>query len=288
MDTAIINLPDAVNGYVNLVQHVLKYGKEAAPRGMKTHEIEDAIIRINDVKHTLPLGVGRGTVPGIGAVEACQLLAGAATPKLVMAVGPMFKNYAEDNGMFHGAYGARTQDQYGPVIERLKKDPDSRQAVVTIWDPVLDLLPEKRDYPCTILHQFRIRDNKLNMSIYMRSNDVWLGAAYDFFQFTRVQIAMASVLGVAPGSYAHHVGSLHIYEQHYDAAENLKYTTEPYEDIPAITGFNWRQVQDRALSSLTAAMHIDEPMLLNSLHPFEGWYARAMITAIKKNEAKNV
>jgi thymidylate synthase len=288
MDTAIINLPDAVNGYVNLVQHVLKYGKEAAPRGMKTREIEDAIIRINDVKHTLPLGVGRGTVPGIGAVEACQLLAGAATPKLVMDVGPMFKNYAEDNGMFHGAYGARTQDQYGPVIERLKKDPDSRQAVVTIWDPVLDLLPEKRDYPCTVLHQFRIRDNKLNMSVYMRSNDVWLGAAYDFFQFTRVQIAMASVLGVAPGSYAHHVGSLHIYEQHYDAAENLKYTTEPYEDIPAITGFNWRQVQDRALSSLTAAMHIDEPMLLNSLHPFEGWYARAMITAIKKNEAKNV
>ena len=288
MDTAIIYLPDAVNGYVNLVQHVLKYGKEAAPRGMKTREIEDAIIRINDVRYTLPLGVGRGTVPGIGAVEACQLLAGAATPKLVMAVGPMFKNYAEDNGMFHGAYGARTQDQYGPVIERLKKDPDSRQAVVTIWDPILDLLPDKRDYPCTVLHQFRIRDNKLNMSVYMRSNDVWLGAAYDFFQFTRVQIAMASVLGVAPGSYAHHVGSLHIYEQHYDAAENLKYTTEPYEDIPAITGFNWRQVQDRALSSLTAAMHMDEPMLLNSLHPFEGWYARAMITAIKKNEAKNV
>jgi thymidylate synthase len=288
MDTAIINIPDAVNGYVDLVQHVLKYGKEAAPRGMKTREIEDAVIRINDVKHTLPLGVGRGTVPGIGAVEACQLLAGAATPKLVIAVGPMFKNYAEDNGMFHGAYGARTQDQYAPVIERLKKDPDSRQAVVTIWDPVLDLLPEKRDYPCTVLHQFRIRDNKLNMSVYMRSNDVWLGAAYDFFQFTRVQIAMASVLGVAPGSYTHHVGSLHIYEQHYDAAESLKYTTEPYEDIPAITGFNWRQVQDRALSSLTAAMHIDEPMLVNSLHPFEGWYARAMITAIKKNEAKNV
>jgi thymidylate synthase len=288
MDTAIINIPDAVNGYVNLVHHVLKYGKEAAPRGMKTREIEDAVIRINDVKHTLPLGVGRGTVPGIGAVEACQLLAGAATPKLVIAVGPMFKNYAEDNGMFHGAYGSRTQDQYAPVIERLKKDPDSRQAVVTIWDPVLDLLPEKRDYPCTVLHQFRIRDNKLNMSVYMRSNDVWLGAAYDFFQFTRVQIAMASVLGVAPGSYTHHVGSLHIYEQHYDAAESLKYTTEPYEDIPAITGFNWRQVQDRALSSLTAAMHIEEPMLVNSLHPFEGWYARAMITAIKKNEAKNV
>ncbi|NBR24195.1 MAG: thymidylate synthase [Micrococcales bacterium] len=281
MDTAIINIPDGVNGYVDLVQHVLKYGKEAAPRGMKTREIEDAIIRIDDIHHTLPLGVGRGTVPGIGSVEACQLLAGVATPKLVIEVGPMFKNYAEDNGVFHGAYGARTQDQYAPVIERLKKDPDSRQAVVTIWNPELDLLPEKRDYPCTILHQFRIRDNKLNMSVYMRSNDVWLGAAYDFFQFTRVQIAMASVLGVAPGSYAHHVGSLHIYEQHYGSAENLKHTTEPYENIPAITGANWQQVKDRAMGALTAAMHREQPMLLHSLHPFEGWYANAMIKAIK-------
>jgi thymidylate synthase len=59
----------------------------------------------------------------------------------------------------------------------------------------------------------------------MRSNDVWLGAAYDFFQFTRVQIAIASVLGIQPGTYAHHVGSLHIYEQHYGAAEDLKHTT---------------------------------------------------------------
>jgi thymidylate synthase len=281
MDTAIINIPDGVNGYVDLVQHVLKYGKEAAPRGMKTREIEDAVIRIENVRHTLPLGVGRGTVAGIGAVEACQLLAGASTPKLVIAVGPAFANFAEDNGLFHGAYGLRTKDQYAPVIERLKNDPDSRQAVVTIWNPVLDLLPDKRDYPCTILHQFRIRDNKLNMSVYMRSNDVWLGAAYDFFQFTRVQIAIASVLGIAPGTYAHHVGSLHIYEQHYGSAENLKYTTEPYETIPAIIGDTWRQVQDHALSALTAATHVGETMLVNSLHPFEGWYARAMIKAIK-------
>lgn len=286
MDTAIINIPDGVNGYVDLVQHVLKYGKETAPRGMKTREIEDAIIRIEDVHHTLPLGVGRGTVPGIGAVEACQLLAGAATPKLVMAVGPMFKNYAEDNGLFHGAYGIRTQSQYAPVIERLKADPDTRQAVVTIWNPELDLLANKRDYPCTILHQFRIRDNKLNMSVYMRSNDVWLGAAYDFFQFTRVQLSMASILGIEAGTYNHHVGSLHIYEQHYNSAESLKHTTEPYENIPVITGNSWEIVSDLAMDALTAAIHHEEEALLYNLHPFEQWYANAMIKAVKKNEEK--
>jgi thymidylate synthase len=284
MDTAVINIPDAVNGYVDLVQHVLKHGKEAAPRGMKTREIEDAVIRIDDVYNTLPLGVGRGTVTGIGAVEACQLLGGVSNPKLVIEVGPQFKNYAEDNGIFHGAYGLRTQDQYGPIIERLKNDPDSRQAVVTIWNPELDLLPSKRDYPCTILHQFRIRDNKLNMSVYMRSNDVWLGAAYDFFQFTRVQIAMASVLGIEPGRYVHHVGSLHIYEQHYASAEGLKYTDKK-ENIPGITGLTWAQVQNYAISAMAAASEPREALRW-MLDPTEGWYADAMITAIDKNKEK--
>jgi thymidylate synthase len=282
MDTAIINIPDAVNGYVDLVQHVLKHGKEAAPRGMKTREIEDAIIRIDDVYNTLPLGVGRGTVPGIGAVEACQLIAGASTPKLVIAIGPQFANYTEDNGLFHGAYGIRTQSQYAPIVERLKADPDTRQAVVTIWNPELDLLSNKRDYPCTILHQFRIRNNKLNMSVYMRSNDVWLGAAYDFFQFTRVQLAIASILGIEPGTYHHHVGSLHIYEQHYDSAESLKHTYVPYEKIPAMVGNSWGEVSDFAMDALTAAVHHEEKALLYNLHPFEQWYANAMIKAVNK------
>jgi thymidylate synthase len=282
MDTAIIDIPDAINGYVDLVQHVLKYGKEVAPRGMKTREIEDAIIRIDDVYNTLPLGVGRGTVPGIGAVEACQLIAGASTPKLVIAIGPQFANYTEDNGLFHGAYGIRTQSQYAPIVERLKADPDTRQAVVTIWNPELDLLANKRDYPCTILHQFRIRNNKLNMSVYMRSNDVWLGAAYDFFQFTRVQLAIASILGIEPGTYHHHVGSLHIYEQHYDSAESLKHTYEPYEKIPAIVGNSWGEVSNFAMDALTAAIHHEEKALLYGLHPFEQWYANAMIKAVNK------
>ena len=282
MDTAIIDIPDAINGYVDLVQHVLKNGKEVAPRGMKTREIEDAIIRIDDVYNTLPLGVGRGTVPGIGAVEACQLIAGASTPKLVIAIGPQFANYTEDNGLFHGAYGIRTQSQYAPIVERLKADPDTRQAVATIWNPELDLLANKRDYPCTILHQFRIRNNKLNMSVYMRSNDVWLGAAYDFFQFTRVQLAIASILGIEPGTYHHHVGSLHIYEQHYDSAESLKHTYEPYEKIPAMVGNSWGEVSDFAMDALTAAIHHEEKALLYNLHPFEQWYANAMIKAVNK------
>jgi thymidylate synthase len=282
MDNALIHIEDGINGYVDLVQHVLKHGREVAPRGQKTREIEDAIIRIDDVRNTLPLNVNRGTVPGIGAVEAMQLLSGTSFPDLVIAVGPQFKNYAEDNGVFHGAYGPRTNGQFQAVIERLQNDPDTRQAVVTIWNPQYDLLPSKRDYPCTILHQFRIRDNKLNMSVYMRSNDVWLGAAYDFFQFTRVQLAMASVLGIEPGTYNHHVGSLHIYEQHYGVAEDLKKTSEKL-DIPIITGRTWDEVKSSAYLTMQASVNERTHATLTDA---EKWYADAMKTAVTKNHEK--
>lgn len=282
MGASVIELKDGVNGYVDLVKHVLENGREVAPRGMKTREIEDAVIHIDNIYDTLPLGVNRGTVPGIGAVEACQLLSGTSYPSLVIAIGPQFANYTENNGLFHGAYGLRTRGQYDIIVERLKSDPDSRQAVVTIWNPQFDLQPAKRDYPCTILHQFRIRDNKLNMSVYMRSNDVWLGAAYDFFQFTRVQLAMASVLGVEPGTYAHHVGSLHIYEQHYETADKLTHT-DKIEPIPYFTGRTWREIES---SSLLALMATTDVNLAERLTGDEAWYTKAMVTAVDKNRKK--
>jgi thymidylate synthase len=280
MDAAIIEIKDGVNGYVDLVKHVLEHGKEVAPRGQKTREIEDAIIRIDDVYNTLPMNVGRGAVPGIGAVEACQLLSGTSFPDLVIAIGPQFQNYTEDNGIFHGAYGPRTNGQYDIIIDRLKADPDTRQAVITIWNPQYDLQPSKRDYPCTILHQFRIRNNKLNMSVYMRSNDVWLGAAYDFFQFTRVQLAVASVLGIEPGTYNHHVGSLHIYEQHYESADKLKYTDETVS-IPYFTGRSWNEIKSGSLLAMQAT--VDKGVYAR-LTKDEQWYTDVMASAIEKNK----
>jgi thymidylate synthase len=284
MDTAVIHLEDGVNGYVDLVTHVLNNGKEVSPRGKKTLEIEDAVITIDNIYNTLPLGVSRGTVAGIGAVEACQLLSGTTYPQLVIGIGPQFSNYVENNGFFHGAYGPRTRGQYDVMIDRLKADPSSRQAVVTIWNPQWDLQDSKKDYPCTILHQFRIRDDKLNMSVYMRSNDVWLGSAYDFFQFTRVQLAMASVLGIEPGTYAHHVGSLHLYEEHFEMAEALQYTDkDKIEKIPAITGRSWREVEASSLLAIQATM---DNSLLPRLSESERWYADAMNKALEKTREK--
>ena len=70
MDTTVIHVEDGVNGYVDLVNWVLKYGKEVAPRGQQTKEIEDATVFIDNVYNTLPVGVSRGAVPGnIGNIQ---------------------------------------------------------------------------------------------------------------------------------------------------------------------------------------------------------------------------
>jgi thymidylate synthase len=134
------------------------------------------------------------------------------------------------------------------------------------------------------MHQFRIRNNKLNMSVYMRSNDVWLGSAYDFFQFTRVQIAMASVLGIEPGTYGHHVGSLHIYENNYEAVGNLKKIDHAeYAEQAIITGRTWREIESRAQLCMEA---VDDRSLMERLNPDERWFADEMATAVDKNADK--
>lgn len=118
----------------------------------------------------------------------------------------------------------------------------------------------------------------------MRSNDVWLGAAYDFFQFTRVQIAMASVLGIVPGTYSHHVGSLHIYESNYAAVDKLKkISSDSYAEQCYLVGRTWREVESSAQLCLEAA---EDPSKYSSLNSDERWFAQVMSAAVDKNAAK--
>lgn len=73
--------------------------------------------------------------------------------------------------------------------------------------------------------QFIIRDNRLHLTVTMRSNDMWYGVPYDFAFFMFVQELMLSRLrdaypSLAMGSYVHFVGSLHVYERNWDGIAN--------------------------------------------------------------------
>lgn len=110
-------------------------------------------------------------------------------------------------------------DQWRFVKGLLEKDPNTRQAVIHIKDA--DREPSK-DVNCTVCLQFLLRDRKLYLTTYMRSNDLWMGFPYDVFQFMNMQVLMSMELGVKLGSYTHIAGSLHLYERDYQKVVNQK------------------------------------------------------------------
>ena len=114
----------------------------------------------------------------------------------------------------HKKYGF---DQWEYVKDLLMLDPNSRQAVLHI--KTADNTPSK-DVNCTVCLQFLLRDGELHATVYMRSNDIWMGFPYDVFSFTALQCKMAMELGVKMGTYTHIAGSLHLYERNGSNEEN--------------------------------------------------------------------
>ena len=115
-------------------------------------------------------------------------------------------------------------NQWQWVIEKLKNDKDSRQAVINVNLPAHKERPTK-DFPCTMFLQYLIRDNKLHAFTFMRSNDVARGFRYNIYCFTEFQKMIAKELGVKPGYYYHFVTSLHIY------LDDLSLFEEKYPNI---------------------------------------------------------
>lgn len=213
-------VPDMRDGYVTIARALQRHGTPVSPRGVPTREFIDAVIHLLDPHDSLPTDVGRAVNPAIGAVEALQLIGGLSDPALMLKVTPNFGQFM-DAGIFHGAYGPRVRPQLDAALTKLKSDRDTRQAVVTLWDPLHDNVPGMHDYPCTVMLQWMIRDDKLIAHTTMRSNDVWWGLAYDVFQFTQLQLTMCNMLGVEPGSYFHHAVSLHLYERDVESVDAL-------------------------------------------------------------------
>lgn len=131
-----------------------------------------------------------------------------------------------DNGVtVNSNYGYCIQSKYGFnqwefVKNELINNPNSRRAIIHIKEASNK---ESKDINCTVCLQFFIRDNKLYLTTYMRSNDLWFGFPYDVFQFTCMQILMSMELGLELGTYTHIAGSLHLYKRDYEKSlENLK------------------------------------------------------------------
>jgi thymidylate synthase len=101
------------------------------------------------------------------------------------------------------------------VINELIRNPNSRRAVLTIYDGK-DHLDHVYDTPCTLNIVFSILEKKLNISVLMRSNDLWFGFCNDQYCFSKLQELVSKKLHIEIGWYYHFANNLHLYERHFN------------------------------------------------------------------------
>ncbi len=112
------------------------------------------------------------------------------------------------------------KDQVTKVIEELNESPDSRQAIVMIFDPIRDHknVGGKHRIPCSMYYQFMVRNKKLHGIYTMRSNDFYNHFVVDMWEAIKLQEYVASQVTHASlgiGSYTYFGGSLHAYAKDF-------------------------------------------------------------------------
>lgn len=191
-------------------------GKENDSRdGAVCGEVLNAVTVIQDPTHNILKSDIRNMPMRYAVGEFLWYLSGSNKLKDIKLYSKAWENLSDDGETVNSAYGYRIERKFGfnqweHVVKLLKKDPNSRQAVIHIKDASNE---ETKDLPCTVCLQYLIRDGKLHATTYMRSNDIWLGFPYDVFSFTCLQILLAFELGVEIGEYTHIAGSLHLYSR---------------------------------------------------------------------------
>ena len=180
-----------------------------SPRGMKINEIISPKIVLTNPLNCLITIPERKMSYTFAIIEKFEYLYGKHDPIRLVAYNKQFENYNNKFGRFDGAYSDRFNYWYEYIYGLLKSDKDTRQAVITIYG--LQDRHESKDIPCTLNHQYFIRDNKLHLIAEMRSNDMLWGFPYDINGFVFMQEVLASWLGIEVGTYTHIVGSMHIY-----------------------------------------------------------------------------
>jgi thymidylate synthase len=156
--------------------------------------------------------------------EVVWIMAGRNDAQFLNYFNRQLPKYAGFEPRYHGAYGHRLRlhhdglDQLDRAYNIFLNNPDSRQVVLQIWDSRLDLpgadgVPVAADIPCNIVAMLKVRDNALEWTQIMRSNDLHRGLPYNLVQFTTLHEVLAGWLGLRLGSYNHLSDSLHIYEE---------------------------------------------------------------------------
>jgi thymidylate synthase len=171
----------------------------------------------------IPVPNNRRYFPAIAIVEAEWQWLGTKDPALMMAHYPkVWGDFIED-GEIKAAYGYRWRhafgrDQIALAIKALQDDPSNRQICISAWHPGEDGLGgnQPKNIPCPAFCHLYIVKNKIYMSVFIRSSDVFIGLPYDIMTYSvllekfRQEIDPLLQLGVLSITTSH----THLYEKH--------------------------------------------------------------------------
>ena len=126
----------------------------------------------------------------------------------------IWKRMADGDNNVHSNYGYQWERGYqlDKVVQQLKDNPNTRKAAISIYDGK-EIHRYRYDTPCTYAVQFTVVNNKLNMCVTMRSNDLWFGFCNDQYCFSELMKVVAERTRYEIGSYFHFAHNLHLYER---------------------------------------------------------------------------
>ncbi|MFH1631405.1 MAG: thymidylate synthase [bacterium] len=205
--------------------------------GRYTKMIPGLTIRV-DVGECFPLLTLRKIPLKLFIAEQVWFLMGENRPDWMRQFTKIWDDFTEEDGTIVAAYGHRWRhhfgrDQIGSLIAHLRENPSSRHGVIITWDAAGDGLgvDYKKNIPCPYTFTVNIAGGRLHLHNIIRSNDMMLGCPHDAAGFALLQCILAQELGVEPGIYTHSISNAHIYDNHFEGAEEFLVRDHKHEPV---------------------------------------------------------
>lgn len=254
MSIAISGDSSATDAWLRLLRACLRDGGEVNIQrvGEATRELQVPTLSI-PLRRAVVAAPARKLSYRFMAAEALWVLAGQEDVASVARYAARYQEFSDDGKVLAGAYGPRFVAQLPYVAAALRRDPSTRQAVITLWQPSP---PASKDVPCTLALQWLLREEALHCHVFMRSSDLWLGLPYDLFTFTcmtyrvlqEVNHAQSPADVVYPGRLTWTAGSAHLYARDQERARQLLVEHTPLE--AGLLPEAWEQDQQAMLQDL--------------------------------------
>lgn len=206
------------------MRSLLTCGNSVGPRGYATHELLNWTLDLHDSTRNILAIPSRRLNYKYMVAEWLWIQFGHSDVRTIKQYNSQLTRFSDDGVFFTGAYGPHFGGGWHRMMDKLRRDPDTRQAVLQVPRPQV----ETKDEPCTLSLQFIKRYDRLHCIATMRSSDIYLGVPYDVFTFTQIQNVVAGELGLPRGFFRLQMASSHLYDS--DIPKAMKVLSD---DTPA-------------------------------------------------------